>query len=134
MENNNKETSFKYTYSAKEQDEIKKIRQKYQMQEEDGMSKLRKLDAKVSQKATVASLIIGIVGTLIMGMGMSLIMTDLSVIMKVSDITGMIIGIVVGVLGLVLLVLAYPVYVMVLKKEQRKAAPEIISLTETLLK
>ena len=104
------------------------------MQEEDGMSKLRKLDAKVSQKATVASLIIGIVGTLIMGMGMSLIMTDLSVIVKVSDITGMIIGIVVGVLGLVLLVLAYPVYVMVLKKEQRKAAPEIISLTETLLK
>lgn len=134
MENNNKETSFKYTYSAKEQDEIKKIRQKYQMQEEDGMSKLRKLDAKVSQKATVASLIIGIVGTLIMGMGMSLIMTDLSVIMKVSDITGMIIGIIVGVLGLILLVLAYPVYVMVLKKEQRKAAPEIISLTETLLK
>lgn len=134
MENNNKETSFKYTYSAKEQDEIKKIRQKYQMQEEDGMSKLRKLDAKVSQKATVASLIIGIVGTLIMGMGMSLIMTDLSVIMKVSDITGMIIGIIVGVLGLVLLVLAYPVYVMVLKKEQRKAAPEIISLTEILLK
>jgi hypothetical protein len=71
MESKNRETSFKYTYSAKEQDEIKRIRQKYQVREEDGMSKLRKMDAKVSQKATVVSLILGIVGALVMGSGMS---------------------------------------------------------------
>lgn len=46
MENKNTDTSFKYIYSAKEQDEIRRIREKYQSKEEDGISKLRKMDAK----------------------------------------------------------------------------------------
>lgn len=53
MENKNNDTGFKYRYSAKEQEEIKKIRQKYETQEEDGMTKLRKLDAKVSDRKSV---------------------------------------------------------------------------------
>ena len=62
-----KETGFKYTYSAKEQEEIKKIRQKYELREEDGMSKLRKLDGKASKKASVVALILGIIGALVLG-------------------------------------------------------------------
>ena len=56
MESKNTDIDFKYTYSAKEQDEIKRIRQKYMVQEEDGMTRLRKLDAKVNSKATMMSL------------------------------------------------------------------------------
>ena len=66
MENKEKET-FNYTYSAKEQDEIKAIRKKYAVQEqtEDKMAQLRRLDDAVTQKATTVSLVFGIIGALI---------------------------------------------------------------------
>lgn len=129
-----KETSFSYTYSAKEQEEIKKIQQKYQPREEQDIDKLRKLDAKVTEKATTVSLVLGVVGTLILGSGMSLIMTDLGNIFGLQGITNMVIGILVGAIGLVLAILAYPVYQKVLKKEREKIAPEILRMTEELIK
>ena len=134
MESNNTETSFKYTYSASEQEEIKRIRQKYQPQEEDKMSRVRRLDEKVTQKATSVSLVVGIVGALVMGTGMSLVMTNLGVVLGMSDMISMVIGVITGLLGIVLVALAYPVYNNVLKKEREKVAPEILRLTEELMK
>lgn len=134
MEGRNTESSFKYTYSAKEQDEIKRIRQKYQKQEEDSMTRLRKLDASATSKATVMALIFGVVGALILGMGMSLIMTDLAVLLGMTGIANMIVGIIAGLIGIVLVLLAYPIYRKVLKREREKIAPEIIRLTDELLK
>ena len=134
MEHKDSENSFKYTYSAKEQEEIRRIRQKYQEQEEDGISRLRKLDAKVSQKATMVSLVLGIVGTLVMGTGMSFIMTDLGALLGLTGILGMVTGVIIGLLGIIMVVLAYPVYNKVLKKEREKIAPEILRLTEELMK
>lgn len=134
MEGKNTESSFKYTYSAKEQDEIKRIRQKYQSQEEDSMTRLRKLDGSATSKATVIALVLGIVGALILGMGMSLIMTDLAVLLGMTGMTNMIVGIITGVLGVILAALAYPVYSKVLKREREKIAPEILRLTDELMK
>ena len=134
MEGKNTESSFKYTYSAKEQDEIKRIRQKYQSQEEDSMTRLRKLDASATSKATVIALVLGIVGALILGMGMSLIMTDLAVLLGMTGMTNMIIGRITGVLGAIVAALAYPVYSKVLKREREKIAPEILRLTDELMK
>ncbi|MBQ4536947.1 MAG: hypothetical protein II994_04950 [Lachnospiraceae bacterium] len=134
MESKNTESSFKYTYSAKEQDEIKRIRQKYLSQEEDSMTRLRKLDASATSKATVIALVIGIVGALILGTGMSLIMTDLAVLLGMTGMTNMIVGIVAGVLGIILVMLAYPIYSKVLKREHDKIAPEILRLTDELMK
>ena len=133
MEGKNTESSFKYTYSAKEQDEIKRIRQKYQSQE-DAMTRLRKLDASATSKATVISLVLGIVGALILGMGMSLIMTDLAALLGMTGMTNMVIGIVTGVLGIVLVALAYPMYNKVLKLERERIAPEVLKLTDELMK
>lgn len=127
MENRNENVSFAYVYSADEQDEIRRIRQKYQAQEEDNMSRLRKLDASVTQKATIISLIIGITGSLVMGTGMSLILTDLGTKIGMT-------GISIGVVGIILVALAYPMYNGVLKKEREKIAPEILRLTEELMK
>ena len=124
---------FKYTYSAKEQEEIKKIRQKYQTSEVTGMDRLRKLDGKVTQKATSVAIAYGIVGALILGTGMSLVMTDLGVILNISFILSLVIGIVTGVLGLFFIVLAYPMYNRTLKKEREKIAPEILKIAEDLL-
>jgi len=129
----NKE-SFNYTYSAKEQEEIKAIRKKYAVQEqtEDKMAQLRRLDAGVYSKATTASLVIGIIGTLMMGSGMSLIMTDIGEMF--GTVLALIIGISVGIVGIVFVCLAYPIYNRTLKKEREKIAPEIWRLTDELMK
>ena len=120
----NKET-FSYTYSAKEQEEIKKIREKYVPKEADKMEQLRRLDAGVTQKGTVVSLVVGIIGALILGTGMSMCMvwTELFVL-----------GIIAGVIGIVVVSAAYPLYSYVTKKEREKIAPEIIRLTDELMK
>lgn len=134
VEKRDEKVSFAYVYSADEQDEIRRIRQKYQMQEEDSMSQLRKLDATVTQKATTISLIIGIIGALIIGTGMSLIMTDLGTLLGMYDSMVWILGVAAGIIGMILTALAYPIYSRVLKKEREKAAPEILKLTEELMK
>lgn len=126
--------SFNYTYSAKEQEEIKRIRKKYvaPVEQEDKMAQLRRLDAGVYSKATAISLVIGTIGTLLMGMGMSLVMTDIGEILGI--VQAMAIGIGVGVVGIILVCLAYPIYNQTVKKERQKIAPEIIRLTDELMK
>ncbi len=134
MENQNKEECFSFTYSASEQEEIKKIRQKYQPQEEDKMARLRRLDGEVTRKATTAALSIGIIGALIMGTGMSLVMTNLGEMLGLLGVMGLIVGIIIGVIGIVLVCCAYPVYNRIVKKEREKIAPEVLRLTEELMK
>ena len=126
----NKE-GFNFTYSAAQQQEVENIRKKYLPKEEDKMEQLRKLHAIPTQKAQAASLAVGIIGALIMGTGMSLAMTEIGVAL---GSLAMIIGIVVGVVGMVLVALAYPLYNRVLKKQREKIAPEILRLTDELLK
>ena len=79
MEQNNKNEAFQYTYSAKEQAEIRSIREKYEQgpKKEDKMERLRRLDARATQTAQAVSLIFGVIGTLIFGLGLSLVMSNL---------------------------------------------------------
>ena len=129
-----KET-FHYTYSAKEREEIKAIRKRYAPpEEEDALTRLRRLDAAVSQKATVVSLILGILGALILGFGMSLIMTDFILIFGDYRSLGLLLGIVTGVLGIALVGLAYPVYNRIVRAERERIAPEILRLADELMK
>ena len=96
------------------------------------MTQLRRLDASVYSKASVAALVIGIVGALIMGIGMSLVMTDIGAML--GTVPAMVIGIGIGVIGIVLVCIAYPIYNRTLKKEREKIAPEILRLTDELMK
>ncbi len=134
MENRNQKESFKYTYSAKEQEEVKQIRQKYQLREENKMEQLRRLDAKVTEKASVISLALGIVGALIMGSGMSLVMTNLGTYIGWAGSLSMVTGIIIGIIGMVCVSCAYPLYNRIVKKERERIAPEILRLTEELMK
>ena len=127
MENN----SFEYTYSAEQQREIEAIRKKYLPKDEDKMEQLRRLHAIPTQKAQAASIAIGVLGVLILGTGMSLCMTELGAALGAW---AMVIGILVGVVGLVMVALAYPLYNAVLRKERRRIAPEILRLSEELLR
>lgn len=128
-----KETeSFNYTYSAKQQEEIKTIRKKYEAPEENKMEQLRRLDASATQKATTRSMTVGIIGALIMGLGMSITMTDIGAVF--GSFLSMVVGIVIGIVGIVLVCLAYPTYHRTLKAERERIAPEILRLSDELMK
>ena len=136
MENNKKKNGFSYTYSAKEQAELKKIREKYapKTETEDKMERLRQLDKSVTQKATVVSMIFGIIGTLILGFGMSLVMTEISEMLGSYENLATVIGAIIGVLGGTIAAVAYPIYNFVSRREREKVAPEVIRLADELLR
>ena len=137
MEQNENKEVFSYSYSAKEQEEIKKIRKKYitndPQKHEDKMERLRFLDASTTKKGTIASLVIGIIGALILGTGMSLAMTDIGSFLG-NDTLALIIGILIGVLGIISVALAYPIYNLITAKERKRIAPEILRLSDELMK
>ncbi len=122
---NNKEV-FNYTYSAKQQTEIENIRKKYMPAEEDKLELLRRLDKSVTQKGAILSLIVGIAGALIFGTGMCCCMVWME--------RWFIPGIFIGIAGMIIAMLAYPLFISITKKEREKIAPEIMRLTDELLK
>lgn len=126
-----KEQSFQYTYFADRQQEIEDIRKKYLPREADKMEQLRKLHHSATRKAQAVSITIGVIGALVLGAGMSLCMTELG---RLLGGMAMAIGILAGLAGLFMVALAYPVYSRVLKKERERIAPEILRLTDELLK
>ncbi len=136
--NNNQNSEFNYTYSAKEQAELKKIRERYladtKPAELDKMAQIKKLDASVTHSASIAALCVGIIGALIMGFGMSLVMTELKNLLIMYGIaTVMTVGIIIGIVGMILVLVAYPLYKCISVKKRKKIAPEILRLTEELM-
>ena len=137
MDNNNQEKNeFSYIYSAKDQAEVKRIRDKYTVSadSEDKMERLRRLDASVTKTAQAVALVLGVLGILILGCGMSICMTNIGVVIGLSGNVTMGIGITVGVIGGVIASLAYPIYNAIVKAKRKKIAPEIIRLTDELMK
>lgn len=123
-----KKETFTYTYSASRQEEVKRIREKYApaARGEDKMEQLRRLDRTATRPGTVAALAVGIISTLIMGLGMCCTM--------VWAETLFIPGVVIGVAGIIGICAAYPLYLRITKKRRDKLAPEIIRLTDELMK
>ena len=89
------------------------------------MEQLRRLDASVTQKARIVSLSIGSIGVFLLGIGMCCVMVWDKVFF---------LGIVLGILGIGAMITAYPVFVHLTKKQRKKLAPEILRLTEELMK
>lgn len=129
----NKE-GFSYSYSAKEQDELKRIREKYAPPAEDKMQRLIKLDKSVGKKATAWAIAIGVIGAIIMGIGMSITMTDMGSYFFSSDELALTVGIIVGIVGMAIAACAYPIYTGIVKSERKRIAPEIIRITDELMK
>lgn len=127
MEANNE--TFTYTYSAKEQEEIRKIRDKYAppAKEESPMERLRRLDASATKEASIVSIVVGIVGALLLGVGMCCTMLAGWEAFFVP-------GVVVGVIGIAGAAAAYPLYLRMVKRKREKLAPEIMRLSDELMK
>lgn len=116
---------FEYIYSAEKQVEIEKIRNKYMPKQEDKLVQLRKLDASVTKKGTIISVMLGVVGILAFGGAMSMIL--------VVGNSLLLPGVLLGVFRIVLMVVAYPIFSKVTEKERERIVPEILALTEELL-
>lgn len=116
--------SFEYTYSAPEQEELRRIRAKYlpRTQTETTLEQLRRLDREAERPGTIASICLGTIGTLIFGTGMCLCLVWAMYLP----------GIPVGILGAALTAAAYPVYQRVTKKNREKLAPRILELTKEI--
>lgn len=125
MERNEK---FEYTYSApteEERKEIDSIRKAYQPQEEkkSKLERLRALDLKVRRMPMAAGLSVGTVGILTAGLGMTMVI-EWSVFVW---------GVLVGVVGIAVAAVAYPVYKGLLNRNKRKYGQEILALSDELL-
>ena len=118
--------SFEFTYSAKQQKEVEKIRNKYVSKEESKMEKLIRLDKQAERPGTIASIVVGVLGSLILGVGMS------CTLVWNNSLEIFIAGIVIGIVGMIVVGMAYPIYKKITKKERAKIAEEIIALSNEL--
>lgn len=125
MSNEQNHEVFSFAYSAKQQEEVKRIRQKYIREEESKLERLRALDAQVTRKGTALSLVLGVLSSLVLGVGMCccLVWSDAMFIP----------GIFIGLLGIAGVAMAYPAYMRITQKERERLAPEILRLADELM-
>ena len=121
------ENTFSYKYSAKENAEVQAIRKKYLPKSESKLEELKRLDETVQASGMVESLCAGIGGALIFGLGLCLAMQVIG-----SGLVMMIIGVLIGIVGMVGMLAAYPVYRKVFSATKEKYAPRILELTAEL--
>lgn len=122
--NNNE---FQYTYSAAQQEEIKKIRKKYIPEEEtsDKLTLLKELDKSAERAGKLSALIIGVIGTLIFGTGLCFVLLWQNLFAA---------GVGIGLVGIALIAATYPIYKKARNAKRKKIAPEILRLTEDFQK
>lgn len=115
---------FEYNYSADRAKEIEAIRRKYEDPKTDKFEQLKALDKQADKRGMITSLVLGIVGALILGTGMSIVME--------GSTAFMVLGIIIGVVGIVVLSAAYPLYKKIVKEDRAKVADQILTLSKEI--
>ena len=110
---------------------VQKIRTQYTEKEHTQLDALKALDKKVKKPANVFATIFGSISAVIMGCGMSLVMTDIGTVVGIAE--PMIPGIIIGVVGLIMAILTYPIYKKILNSRKKKYANEIIKLSDSIM-
>lgn len=110
---------------------VQKIRTQYTEKEHAGLDELKELDLKVKRPANVFAYIFGSIGAIIMGSGMSLVMTDIAEVVGINN--PMLYGIVIGIVGMFMAVINYPIYKSILGARRKKYAEEIIALSDKIM-
>lgn len=109
-----------------------KIRTQYMEKQATELDTLRELDAKVKRPANVFSYVFGSISAIIMGAGMSLIMTDIAETIGMSG-DPMVPGILIGVVGFAMALLNYPMHKGIMNSRKKKYAPQILNLSEKIM-
>lgn len=126
-----KSNVFTYQYSAKQNREAEHIRSKYLPAEESKMDALRRLDARVKRPANVFAYGFGSLSAIIMGAGMSLVMTDIGATIGMDST--MLSGIAIGLVGMMMALLNYPIYKGILGRRKKKYGAEILKLSDEII-
>ena len=111
---------------------VEKIRSQYTEQKHTELDALKALDAKVKKPANIFGYTYGIIGAIVLGAGMSLVMTDIGA--KIGMSATMVPGIVVGIVGLAMSCTTYPIYKKILASRRKKYASKILELSERAMK
>lgn len=111
---------------------VQKIRTQYTEKENTQLDALKKLDAKVKKPANVFAYVFGSIAAIIMGSGMSLVTTDIGETIGVAD--AMIPGVAIGIIGMLMAIINYPVYKKFLASRRKKYAKEVIALSDNIMK
>ena len=111
---------------------VQKIRSQYTEKQHTELDALKELDAKVKRPANIFAYVYGSLSAIIMGSGMSLVMTDLGATIGLTD--ALIPGIAIGVVGLVMALTTYPIFKGILNSRKKKYGPQILSLSEKIMK
>ena len=110
---------------------VEKIRSQYTQAQYTELDALKALDAKVKKPARVFGFAYGSIGAIVMGAGMSLVMTDIGAMLGMRET--MIPGIVVGIVGLTMALTTYPIYKKILTFRKKKYASQIMELSERVM-
>ena len=108
-----------------------KIRTQYMEKTPSELDELRELDAKVKRPANIFGYAFGSISAIVMGAGMSLVMTDIGATIGITS--ALVPGILVGALGLGMALLTYPMYKGILNSRKKKYGAEILSLSEKIM-
>ena len=108
-----------------------KIRTQYMEKQSTELDELRALDAKVKRPANIFAYIFGGISAIVMGSGMSLVMTDLAASLGLGDM--MIPGILIGTVGMIMALLTYPIYKSILNSRKKKYGAEILKRSDKIL-
>ena len=114
-----------------EQQMAAKIREHYTEKQITDLDTLRELDAKVKRPASVFAYVFGSISAIIMGAGMSLVMTDIGATLGMEST--MVPGIVIGTVGMIMALLNYPMYKGILGSRKKKYGAEILRLSEKIM-
>lgn len=111
---------------------VQKIRTQYTERENTQLDELKKLDSKVKMPANIFAYVFGSIGAIIMGSGMSIVMTDIGETIGIGN--PMPVGIVIGVVGMLMAIINYPIYKNILASRRRKYADRIIDISDKIMK
>ncbi len=111
---------------------VQKIRTQYTEKEHTQLDELKKLDSKVKKPVNIFAYVFGSISALIMGSGMSLIMTDIG--SKIGMESTMTPGIVIAVVGMLMAIMNYPIYKGILNSRRKKYASKIIAISDRIMK
>lgn len=110
---------------------VQKIRTQYTEKEHSQLDELKELDAKVKRPANAFAYIFGSIGAIVMGSGMSLVMTDIGSSIGIEN--GMVPGIIIGIVGMLMAIINYPIHKNILASRRKKYADRIMELSDKIM-
>ena len=121
-----KEQQFEYSYDSEIAKEVRDIQKKYIMEDKNALDRMRLIDRKIENRARIVSVISGMMGTLVLGAGMSLILVWGGICFAI--------GIIVGLVGICIISAAYPIYRKTVTTLRKEHSEEINALAKKILR